>query len=61
LTPGTFRPDFEKISTAITPLTRAIIVNLTAQPQRNVWTCADMFKLQDILAPTDVLLIRRGV
>ena len=27
LTPGTFRPDFDKISAAITPKTRAIIVN----------------------------------
>ena len=27
LTPGTFRPDFDKIAAAITPKTRAIIVN----------------------------------
>jgi methionine aminotransferase len=57
LTPGTFRPDFEKISTAITPLTRAIIVNSPHNPSATVWTRADMLKLQDILAPTDVLLI----
>ena len=57
LTPGTFRPDFDRISAAITSRTRAIIVNSPHNPSATVWTEADMLKLQDILAPTDVLLI----
>lgn len=57
LTPGTFRPDFNKISAAITTRTRAILINSPHNPSATVWTTADMLKLQDILAPTEVLLI----
>lgn len=57
LTPGTFRPDFAKISAAISPKTRAIIVNSPHNPSATVWTREDMLRLQEILAPTDVLLI----
>jgi len=57
LTPGTFRPDFGKISAAITGKTRAIIVNTPHNPSGTIWSREDMLKLQDILAPTDVLLI----
>ena len=57
LTPGTFRPDFDKISAAINPRTRAIVVNSPHNPSATVWSEADMMKLQDLLAPTDVLLI----
>ncbi|MFC5523040.1 pyridoxal phosphate-dependent aminotransferase [Polaromonas jejuensis] len=57
LTPGTFRPDFDKISQAITSRTRAILINSPHNPSATVWSQADMLKLQEILAPTDVLLI----
>ena len=57
LTPGTFRPDFDKISAAISSRTRAIIVNSPHNPSATVWTEADILKLQEILAPTNVLLI----
>ena len=57
LTPGTFRPDFDKIAAAITPKTRAIIINSPHNPSATVWTATDMLRLQDILAPTEVLLI----
>ena len=57
LTPGTFRPDFDKISSAITPRTRAILINSPHNPSATVWSEADMLRLQDILAPTEVLLI----
>jgi methionine aminotransferase len=57
LTPGTFRPDFGKIAAAITPRTRAILVNSPHNPSATVWTAAEMRQLQEILAPTDVLLI----
>ena len=57
LTPGSFRPDFEAIAAAITPRTRAIIVNSPHNPSGMVWSEADMRQLEAILAPTDVLLI----
>ncbi len=57
LTPGTFRPDFDKISAAMTPKTRAILINSPHNPSATVWLEADMLKLQDLLAPTDILLI----
>lgn len=57
LTPGTFRPDFDKISSAITVNTRAILINSPHNPSGTVWTRDDMLRLQEILAPTNVLLI----
>ena len=57
LKPGTFRPDFDKIGSAITPKTRAILVNSPHNPSATVWTETDMLKLQALLAPTDILLI----
>ncbi len=57
LTPGTFRPDFDKIAAAMSPKTRAIIVNTPHNPSATVWTEAEMQKLDDLLAPTEVLLI----
>ncbi len=57
LTPGSFRPDFDKIAAAITPKTRALIINTPHNPSATVWSDADMMKLQELLAPTDVLLI----
>ena len=57
LTPGTFRPNFAKISTAITPRTRAILVNSPHNPSATIWTAEEMRQLEDLLAPTDILLI----
>jgi methionine transaminase len=57
LTPQTFRPDFDQIGAAITPRTRAILVNSPHNPSATVWSAADMQRLQDLLAPTDVFLI----
>ncbi|MEN9712640.1 MAG: hypothetical protein RLY90_901 [Pseudomonadota bacterium] len=57
LTPGTFRPDFDKIAAAITPKTRAIIVNSPHNPSATVWTQDEMLQLQELLAPTNILLI----
>ncbi|MDM0023572.1 pyridoxal phosphate-dependent aminotransferase [Variovorax saccharolyticus] len=57
LTPGSFRPDFAKIAAALTPRTRAIIINTPHNPSATVWTEAEMRQLEDLLAPTDVLVI----
>jgi methionine aminotransferase len=57
LTPGTFRPDFARIAAAINPRTRAIVINTPHNPSATVWSRAEMLQLQELLAPTDVLLI----
>ena len=57
LTPGTFRPDFDKIRAAITPRTRAIMINSPHNPSGMVWSRQEMLNLQDLLAPTDIVLI----
>ena len=57
LTPGTFRPDFAKIGAAITPRTRLLVINTPHNPSAIVWTRDDMLALQELLAPTNVLLI----
>ena len=57
LTPGTFRPDFDRIGAAISPRTRALIINTPHNPSATVWSRDDMLRLQELLAPTDVVLI----
>ncbi len=57
LTPGTFRPDFARIAAAITPRTRALLINSPHNPSGTVWSDADMRALQDLLAPTGIYLI----
>ncbi|MBX3652754.1 MAG: pyridoxal phosphate-dependent aminotransferase [Ramlibacter sp.] len=57
LTPGTFRPDFDRIAAALSPRTRALLINTPHNPSATVWSREDMLKLQDLLAPTEVLLI----
>lgn len=57
LTPGTFRPDFELIGAAITPRTRAILINTPHNPSGTTWSAAEMQRLEQLLAPTKVLLI----
>jgi len=57
LTPRTFRPDFAAIAAALTPRTRAIIINSPHNPSATVWTAQEMEQLARLLAPTDTLLI----
>ncbi len=57
LVPGSFRPDFGKIAAAINGKTRALVINSPHNPSGTVWSQADMLALQELLAPTDVLLI----
>jgi methionine aminotransferase len=57
LTPGTFRPDFDAIAAALSPRTRAMIVNTPHNPSATVWTRDEMQRLEQLLAPTDVLVI----
>ena len=57
LTPGSFRPDFGKIAAALNSRTRAIVINSPHNPSATVWSRADMLRLQELLAPTETLLI----
>ncbi len=57
LTPGSFRPDFDRIAAAITPRTRALIVNSPHNPSATVWTAAEMQRLAALLRGTSVILI----
>ncbi len=57
LTPGSFRPDFDKISVAMTPRTRAIVINSPHNPSATIWTAEEMRQLEALLTPTDILLI----
>jgi methionine aminotransferase len=57
LTPGTFRPDFGKIAAALNARTRAIIINTPHNPSGTVWPPEDMRRLDELLAPTNTLLI----
>lgn len=43
LTPGTFRADFALIAAAITPKTRAILINSPHNPSGTTWPCAVMY------------------
>lgn len=57
LTPGSFRPDFERIAAALSTRTRAIIVNTPHNPSATVWSADDMQRLAALLRDTEVLLI----
>ena len=56
LTPGTFRPDFHRIAAALSPKTRAILINSPHNPSATIWSDADMRRLEELLAPTDVFV-----
>ncbi len=57
LTAASFRPDFASIAAAISPRTRAIIINTPHNPSATVWTRADLDALAALLAPTEIVLI----
>jgi methionine transaminase len=57
LTPGSFRPDFDRIAAALTSRTRLMIINSPHNPSATVWTQQDMLRLAELLAPTQALLL----
>ena len=57
LTPGSFRPDFDKLASAINAKTRALIINSPHNPSGTIWQPADLQRLAELLAPTNALLI----
>ena len=57
LDPADFRIDFARLAAAITPRTRALIVNTPHNPTGTVWPAEDLRALAELLRPTDVLVI----
>jgi methionine aminotransferase len=57
LTPGSFRPDLDALARAITPRTRALIINTPHNPTATVWSADDMQRLSQLLQGTGVFLI----
>jgi methionine aminotransferase len=57
LTPGSFRPDFAGIAAALSPRTRAIIVNTPHNPSATVWSAQEVQQLEALLRDTDVIVI----
>ncbi len=57
LTPGSFEPDFERIGAAITPRTRAIVINTPHNPTATVWSARHMEQLTELLRPTPIIVI----
>lgn len=52
-----FRPDFARLAAALTPRTRAIVLNTPHNPSGTVWRTDDLQTLWALLRDTDVLLI----
>jgi len=58
LRPADFSPDFDRIAAAITPRTRAIILNTPHNPTGAVWTTGDWQALEEVLRNReDIILI----
>jgi methionine transaminase len=57
LTPRTFRPDFAAIAAALTPRTRAVMINSPHNPSATVWTRDEMLQLAALLRGSQTLLI----
>jgi len=57
LSAGSFEPDFAAIAAAVTPRTRAIIVNSPHNPSGRVWSAAHWQQLADIIAARDLWVI----
>ncbi len=54
---GTFEPDFDAIAAAITPKTRAVIVNTPHNPSGRTWTRAQWAALAEIIVPYNIWLV----
>ncbi|HJV68030.1 pyridoxal phosphate-dependent aminotransferase [Ideonella sp.] len=57
LDPASFRIDFDRLAAALSPRTRAIIVNTPHNPTGTAWPADDRRRLAELLRPTDVLVL----
>lgn len=54
---GTFEPDFDAIAAAITPKTRAILVNTPHNPGGRTWSSEQWHRLGDILEGKNIFVL----
>jgi methionine aminotransferase len=54
---GSFRPDFAAIGAALTPRTRAILINTPHNPSAAIWRREDLDRLAALLRRSDALVI----
>jgi methionine aminotransferase len=52
-----FRLDFDRLAAALSPRTRAVIINTPHNPTGTCWSAEDRLRLAELLRPTDVLVI----
>ncbi len=52
-----YRPDLAAIAAALTPRTRALMINTPHNPSGRIWPAEDLQALSDLLAGTEVLVI----
>ncbi|MGA0825632.1 MAG: aminotransferase class I/II-fold pyridoxal phosphate-dependent enzyme, partial [Burkholderiaceae bacterium] len=57
LTPGSFRPNFAAIESALNSKTRLLIINTPHNPSAVVWQDHELLQLQALLEPTNTLLL----
>ncbi|WP_431286054.1 pyridoxal phosphate-dependent aminotransferase [Roseateles chitinivorans] len=57
LDPASFRPDFDRVRAALTPRTRAIMINSPHNPSGAVWSADELRQLAELLDGTEVLVI----
>lgn len=57
LTAPTFMVDWDKVKAAITPKTKAIIVNTPHNPTGATWTKEDWDNLADVVRDTDIIIL----
>ncbi|MEI7739064.1 MAG: pyridoxal phosphate-dependent aminotransferase [Betaproteobacteria bacterium] len=55
--PGSFKVDFEAIQQAISPQTRAIIINSPHNPSATIWSAEDYQRLGQMLKDTSIFVI----
>lgn len=54
---GDYKVDWEEFKNKITPKTRMVIINTPHNPSGRIFTKDDMLQLQEILRPTNIILI----
>lgn len=57
LKPESYRPDLPAIAAALTPRTRALMINTPHNPSGRIWPAEDLQALSELLAGTEVLVI----
>ena len=54
---GDYQVDWEEFKNKITPKTRMVVINTPHNPSGRIFTKDDMLQLQEILRPTNIILI----